>query len=183
MSTIIIKPYDPQWAAQFELLYNAIWPHISETAISLEHVGSTSVPGLAAKPIIDLTIVVSNKDKLSNVIEHLAAMGINHIGNLGIEGREAFTRLPGYPDHNLYACVAGSQPLRNHITIRNTLRERPDLAKAYSELKYQLAESCRNDIDAYVEGKSAFLLSLLKHSGFSEAEISAIEKVNRKPES
>jgi len=181
MQKIIVTKYDPRWILQFESLHDAIWPHLSDVACSLEHVGSTAVPGLAAKPIIDLTIVVSEKDCLPVVINRLAALGIDHRGDLGIKGREAFSSLPGHPEHNLYACVLQSQPLRNHLAIRDALRRSPTLAKEYSELKFALASKYASDIDSYVEGKSAFLLSILREHGFSTDDLGEIETINRKP--
>ncbi len=179
MKKIIVNPYNPKWALEFDLLHNYIWPHISDVALTLEHVGSTSVPGLAAKPIIDLTIVASEENKIPLIIARLDSMGIKHKGNLGIEGREAFSSLQSHPEHNLYACVISSQPLKNHITIRDTLRSNPKLAKEYAELKYFLSSKYENDIDSYVEGKSSFLLSILKRFDFSNEDIVEIENVNR----
>ncbi len=181
MKNISVNPYNPEWVSQFEALHRAIWPHISDIAQSLEHIGSTSVPGLAAKPIIDMTIVLPEKSKTSILIKRLASIGINHQGDLGISGREAFTRLPEYPDHNLYACVTGSQALRNHLTIRDVLRADSGLASKYAKLKYHLGSKFEKDIDAYVEGKSAFLLAILKGQGFSDTDLQNIEAVNRKP--
>jgi len=182
MEKIIVNQYNPQWVSQFESLHNAIWPHISDIALTLEHVGSTSVPGLVAKPIIDLTIVVPEEGCMPIIINRLASIGIKHRGNLGIIGREAFTRLQGYPEHNLYACISGSQPLRNHIAIRDALRNNTKLAKKYGELKLLLASKYKNDIDSYVEGKSSFLLSILEECGFSNEDIYEIENINHKPQ-
>lgn len=179
MKKIIVCEYDPQWVSQFKMLHAAIWPHISEIALTLEHVGSTSVPGLAAKPIIDMTIVVPEKVHIPLIINRLASIGINHRGDLGIKGREAFTQLQGYPAHHLYACVANAQPLRNHLTIRDALRNDSALAKAYGELKFSLAAKYVNDIDSYVEAKSSFILTILKASGFSTDDLDDIEDMNR----
>jgi GrpB-like predicted nucleotidyltransferase (UPF0157 family) len=90
---VVIVDYDPQWARDFELLRARIWPAISDFAVSIAHVGSTSVPGLAAKPILDLDIIVTSQDGELLAIERLAAIGHSHCGNLGIEGREAFGAL------------------------------------------------------------------------------------------
>jgi len=180
MKNIIISKYSPQWIRHFKLLHKFIWPHISDVSIALEHVGSTAVPGLPAKPIIDLTIVASNQDNLKIIIQRLSSIGALHKGSLGIEGREAFTQLEGFPDHNLYACIAGSQPLKNHLAIRNALRTNTKLAKEYGELKFQLAKQHFQDIESYVEGKSQFLLSVLKNQGFNLKDLEEIQNINRK---
>jgi GrpB-like predicted nucleotidyltransferase (UPF0157 family) len=91
-----------------------IWPHIQDVATAIEHVRSTSVRGLAAKPIIDMTIVVPAAAAVRTVIDRPTTIGYRHRGDLGVTDREAFARPEGTPDHHLYACVAGSDALRNH---------------------------------------------------------------------
>ncbi|WP_294344307.1 GrpB family protein [Prosthecochloris sp.] len=180
MKRIIVSKYNPGWIRDFELLHDHIWPHISDVALSLEHVGSTSVPGLAAKPIIDLTIVAPNKETLKIIIKRLSSIGALHRGNLGIEGREAFTTLEGFPEHNLYACIAGCQALENHLAIRNALRANTSLATRYGKIKLELAQRYFDDIDSYVEGKSSFLLAILRDHGFTSDELEEIQENNRK---
>jgi GrpB-like predicted nucleotidyltransferase (UPF0157 family) len=181
MNKVNVTVYNPNWVSQFESLYKEIWPHISDVSLSLEHVGSTSVPGLSAKPTIDLTIVVPNKTSMKTVIARLSSLGIKHKGSLGIKGRESFTRLKNFTKHNLYACVIGEQALRNHLTVRDSLRENPALSKEYGELKFELARKFPNDIDSYVEGKSTFLLAILRNQGFVSRDIKEIEEANRNP--
>jgi GrpB-like predicted nucleotidyltransferase (UPF0157 family) len=180
MIGVAVDKYNPIWDEQFRLLYDKIWPSISDVALSLEHVGSTSVSGLSAKPIIDLTIVVSNEKNLKIIIQRLADIGVEHRGCLGIEGREAFTRLKNYPEHNLYACVKGSQALKNHLAVRDALRENSNLAQEYGKLKIELARKFPNDIDSYVEGKTDFILSILKGKGFELSDLSDIKDINKK---
>jgi GrpB-like predicted nucleotidyltransferase (UPF0157 family) len=101
----------------------------------IEHVGSTSVPGLAAKPVIDMTVVVPTPAAMGAVIARLATLGYRHRGDLGVPGREAFDRPGGTPDHNLYACVAENDGLRNHLALRDHLRGNPAAARSYGSLK------------------------------------------------
>ena len=180
MVDVVVEKYNPIWEEQFKLLYDRIWPSIFDVALSLEHVGSTSVPGLSAKPIIDLTIITLDKDKLEIIIQRLADIGIEHRGDLGIEGREAFARLKDYPEHNLYACVNGSQALRNHLAVRYALRESSSLVQEYGKLKMELARKFSNDIDSYVEGKTDFILNILKDKGFELSDLENIKDVNKK---
>lgn len=178
METIIISEYSPDWTRHFELLYNEIWPQISDVALSLEHVGSTSVVGLPAKAIIDLTIITSSKENLKIIIKRLAAIGAEHRGDLGIEGREAFTRLGGFPVHNLYACIVDSEALKNHLVIRDSLRDNAELIEKYGALKLKLAKQHSQDIDSYVEGKTSFLLNVLKDHGLGLGELEDIKSQN-----
>ena len=85
---VVVENYNPIWAEHFNQLKDAIWPSINDTSAAIEHVGSTSVVGLAAKPIIDIDIVVDSLDVLPIIIERLRPLGYEHRGNLGIEGRE-----------------------------------------------------------------------------------------------
>src|SRR6266567_3849769 len=86
---IVIVESDPMWPGEFERLRTRAADAVGEVAVAIEHVGSTAVPGLAAKPVIDLVVVVEPQD-LQTAIERLVAIGYVHQGNLGVEGREAF---------------------------------------------------------------------------------------------
>lgn len=174
-----VVDYDPSWPAQFEQLRSHIWGAVGEVAVSVEHVGSTSVPGLAAKPIIDIDVVVPSIADLGRVIERLATLGYAHSGDLGIEGREAFESPPGLPGHHLYACVRGSTALNNHLTVRDWLRRDSVAAARYGMLKKRLAALSPADMDKYVAGKTDFLLGVLREAGFPEHALSAIGEANR----
>ncbi len=126
----------------------------------IEHVGSTSVEGLASKPIIDLDVVISSDADLPAVIERLLKIGYRHEGDLGIPGREAFASETS-PAHHLYVCDRNSQELARHIAFRNLLRAHPETANAYAELKRDLAQRFGDDRDAYTEGKSEFIERVL----------------------
>lgn len=181
MAQIRVVDYDPDWPDIFQKICHMIRPAVFPYAQSIEHIGSTSVPGLAAKPVIDLTVVVTASPDMARVIDGLKELGFFHQGDLGISGREAFTRHPDLYPHNLYACIQGNLGLKNHLTIRNYLREHPDVAAEYAILKKKLAAQYVNDIDGYVEGKSVFLCGILRKAGFSQAELDAIFTMNKKP--
>ena len=180
MAEIIVVDYDLSWPHTFERLRAPIWRCIGEVATSIEHVGSTSVPGLAAKPVIDMTIVVPTAAAMRTVIDRLAVIGYRHQGDLGVPGREAFARPQGTPDHHLYACVFGNDALRNHLAVRDYLRSNPSAARAYGTLKKQLAERFAGDIGGYVEGKTDFILAILAGTDFSPDQITAIRALNSK---
>jgi len=176
---VIVIDYDPEWPARFERLRDRIWPAINDVALRIEHVGSTSVQGLAAKPIIDMTIVVARTLDSATTIERLAPLGYRHQGTLGIGDREAFDHPDGLPRHNLYACPEGSIGLVNQITVRDYLRTHPDAAQEYGLLKKRLAAQFPNDITQYVFGKTDFVMGVLRRAGLDEERLSAIERVNR----
>ena len=180
MRTIVVVDYDPAWPQVFQQLRSKIWPLVSDFALSIEHVGSTAVPGLAAKPVIDLSIVVSTGSDLPLAVERLATNGYLHHGNLGIEGREAFQPPAGLPEHHLYACRQDSPGLQNHLAVRDYLRSHGKMAEAYGDLKKRLAHDFPHDIDSYVDGKTDFLLEVLRRAGLPADQLKAIEVANRK---
>ncbi len=161
MQTVVVVDYDPTWPDIFEQLRARVWPVVSDIALTIEHVGSTAVPGLAAKPIIDMTVVVPSAREVPLAIARLATLGYEHRGDLGIEGREAFTRPEDLPAHNLYLSAPGSLGLQNQLAVRDYLRTHPATAQAYGELKKRLAQQFPHDIISYIDGKTDLLLSIL----------------------
>lgn len=179
MTSIIVAQYDPHWPDLFEMLRRSIWPAVADVATVIEHVGSTSVPGLAAKPVIDMDVVVPD-DSVAKAIERLTTLGYEHRGDLGIPHREAFTPPPEFPRHHLYVCPKSSPALANHLAVRDYLRKNHAAVREYGELKRQLARRFANDIDEYVEGKTEFLLQILRDSGFASQSLGEIMTMNRR---
>lgn len=171
MRTIVVVDYDPSWPAAFEQVRARVWPAVSDIATSIEHVGSTAVPGLAAKPIIDVSVVVPSDQEIPLAILRLAALGYVHRGTLGVPQREAFDSPEGPPEHHLYLCPSASIGLANHLAVRDSLRADLDAAREYGALKKRLADRFPHDIKSYVDGKTDFLLSLLQASGSSGPRI------------
>ena len=126
---VIVVPYDPAWPEEFEKIRAHIWPAIQGAAECVEHVGSTSVPGLAAKPVIDIDIVISDEHHFPAVKAALESLGYWHNGDQGIPGREAFkydpAQKPELMRHHLYVCAADSVELQRHLTLRDHLRTHP----------------------------------------------------------
>ncbi len=187
---IEICEYTPAWALEFERLREIYARHLQGLAFGIEHVGSTSVLGLAAKPIIDIDIIIEQSDRLPEIAQRLAALGYTHQGDWGIVGREVFRPTsPLAPDegnniqplrHNLYVCLLHSISLRNHLTLRDTLRKDPEKRAAYAELKKQIAAQT-NNISLYVEAKTAFITDILRQAGFGDEALSSIIEANKAP--
>ena len=137
---------------------------LADVAHVTEHVGSTAVPGLDAKPVIDLDVVVPDDAAMDAAIRALTAAGWQHEGNLGITGREAFLPPADGAYHHLYAVVAGSQPHRDHIDLRDFLRAHPVQAARYGSLKRQLAVLLKADRPAYGNGKAEMISDLLRQA-------------------
>ncbi len=190
---IVVETYNSSWPLHFHLLHDFIWPHVCDIALSIEHVGSTSVPGLTAKPIIDVDIIIRDVKDLQPIVHKLSELGYIHQGNMGIDGRDSFSSAQVHATHfvdgcsqpspsklfkhNLYVCIQHCLSLRNHLQFRDYLRfhghERDNaLLLEYGELKLMLANRFSEDIHAYVEGKTHFILSVLAKSR-SEASLVA----------
>ena len=161
-----VLPYDPEWATEFEKIRNALGEKILAFAISVEHVGSTSVPGLVAKPIIDLDVVIP-VGQFPTIKAYLEEMGYHHEGEKGIPGREAFRYedKPNLMRHHLYVCEFNSAELHRHLTFRNWLRNHPEDREVYAAVKMEMAEKFREDREAYQNGKSAIIEQIYKKCG------------------
>ena len=141
---------------------------LAGVALAVEHIGSTSVPGLAAKPIVDIDVVVRSTEDVPAAIERLRALGYVYQGNKGIPGREAFLWPPESTPHHLYVVVEGSRPRTDHIQFRNYLRQHPDAAAEYASLKKALAERYGEDRLGYTEAKTEFVTDALRAAGSSQ---------------
>ncbi|WP_307853909.1 GrpB family protein [Nocardioides palaemonis] len=179
MSAIEVVDWSPRWAEQFGAVAAVLHDALADVASArVEHVGSTSVPGLAAKPILDVDVVVDAADA-SAAVAALESVGYVHRGDLGVAGREAFHAPDDDPRRHVYVCTDGTANVRNHLAVRDVLRRDPDLREAYGSVKRALAADPDMDIDTYLAGKSAVLQQVLEASGaFSEAELAAIRRLN-----
>ena len=160
---VVVEKWNPQWKYEYEKIVASLGKDIIYNSIKIEHVGSTSVEGLSAKPVIDLDIVIE-KDKFAIIKELLNKKGYEHEGDLGIEGREAFS-YSGKEElmtHHLYVCPKNSKELFKHITFRNFLKNNPALAAEYSKVKEQAAVLYPDDIDKYMEFKSKIIEKIYK---------------------
>lgn len=161
-----VVDYDEAWPAWFEQLQSFVWPAVAPFSLRLEHVGSTSVPGLAAKAIIDADIVVAEESKVRAVIDALAGIGYAWRGDLGIEGRQAFHPPADQelPPHHLYLVVEGSRPHLDHVLLADLLRRDAGARQSYAALKRENALKAAGDIDLYVAAKAELVASLLERA-------------------
>lgn len=178
MRPVEVVDWSPRWAEQFDEVAHVLRDAVADVAsATVEHVGSTSVPGLAAKPILDIDVIVEPSDTAAAVAA-LKCVGYVHRGDLGVTGREAF-HAPGPPRRNVYVCTAGTTNVRNHLAVRDVLRTHDDLRQAYASVKQALAADPEMDIDTYLAGKSAVLQQVLEASGeFTPDELRAIRHLN-----
>lgn len=160
----LVVAYDPGWRARFAELGGRVDAALAGVTHVTEHVGSTAVPGLDAKPIVDIDVVVPDGAAVPGAIEALAAAGWKHEGDLGIRYREAFLPPADAAYHHLYLVVAGSQPHRDHVDLRDYLRARPAQAARYGQLKRRLAPLLLTDRPAYSAGKADMIAEFLREA-------------------
>jgi GrpB-like predicted nucleotidyltransferase (UPF0157 family) len=179
MKPVVVVDYDTNWPAIFDGLRSLIWPAVRDIALSFEHIGSTAVPGLRAKPVIDACVVVASRELVRPAIERIERLGYVHRGTLGVPDREAFRRPDHLPRHHLYLSPRDALSLRNQIGVRDYLRAHADVARQYGDLKTELARRFPDDIDLYIDGKTEFILRILRTIGFTAGELSDIREINR----
>ena len=147
---VLLLSYQESWKDDFEKIAKELKTALGDLILKIEHVGSTSVQGLSAKPIIDIDLVI--------------AIGYAHEGNLGIEGREAFaySGKEHLQVHHLYVCPENSPELKRHLAFRDYLRSHPEAILSYGEVKEKAAKLFSKDIDKYIAYKSSIIEEIYK---------------------
>jgi GrpB-like predicted nucleotidyltransferase (UPF0157 family) len=159
---VVVCEYDPTWPDYFAKLAARINAVLGGLVERIEHIGSTAVPGLAAKPIIDLDVVLASPADLPEAMARLSTIGYVHEGDLGIAGRAAFISPPVEPRHHLYVLSMDADELRRHVAFRDALRADPPLRDRYAALKKSLASQRARDRGAYTAGKTDFIVAALQ---------------------
>jgi GrpB-like predicted nucleotidyltransferase (UPF0157 family) len=176
---IVIVEYDPAWPELFAQERERLQEAIGEWAVAIEHVGSTAVPGLAAKPIIDIGISLENLVDAVKCITPLFEMGYQCCGEFGIPGRIFFRKLTDSPipgqitdghgrTHQIHMYQRDHEQSIWHITFRDYMRTHPDEAAEYAALKRQVAARHHDDIEKYVDGKHEYIRGILSKAGATE---------------
>lgn len=175
---IIFEEYNPNWKKEFSRLCQFLRSNLTMD-VPIEHVGSTSVVGLPAKPILDVVAIVRNDDEFSVVKQDLENIGYKHVGDQGISRREVFKLVkPNYFfRHHLYVAYENSLGLRNILCIRDHLRKNSSDKETYGVLKKALAKQFNQDIAAYIEGKTPLIISIFKQYNFSDDELEEIMNI------
>src|SRR5450432_2463624 len=167
---ITIDPYDPTWPARFDAEAASIRGLLGELALRVEHVGSTAVPGLAAKPVVDIQVSVPSLEPMGNFIERFFQIGYGHIPLGAFDLVYPYFQKPaiGPSTHHVHLCLVGSEHERKHLAFRDYLRNHPVVAAEYVTLKRQLALANHGGTIAsqerYSLAKSEFVNSVLERA-------------------
>ena len=163
MKKVLVVPYDEKWKAEFERIKEELLTVIGSHVIAIEHVGSTAVKGLAAKPVIDIDVVIKNYNTFDVIKEKLAQIGYTHEGDLGIKDRQAFKyeNKPHLMKHHLYICPEYSEEFKRHIAFRDYLRLHSEDRDWYGEVKTLAAKCYPEDIDSYMIAKNPCVVEII----------------------
>jgi GrpB-like predicted nucleotidyltransferase (UPF0157 family) len=156
---IVVVPYDSSWPLKFERASQDVATALGSNLLAIHHIGSTSIPGLCAKPVIDMLVVVAELSRVDQRSNDMQALGYQAIGDFGIEGRRYFRRddSSGRRTDQVHAFAEASPQIHRHLAFRDFLRSHPSIADQYGELKQRLAAAHPHDMEAYMDGKDDFI--------------------------
>jgi GrpB-like predicted nucleotidyltransferase (UPF0157 family) len=175
---MLLREYTTIWVHDFQTIKIILHEALQHIPVTIEHIGSTAVPGLAAKPIIDIDIIFENNVSFHEIKNSLEALGYYHNGNQGIVHRDVFKRAATFVahelldtiTHHLYVCPANSEELRRHLLFRNYLRTHKKARNEYQQLKHLLAVEANQDKQKYAvlkeEKAKSFIETILIQAEF-----------------
>ncbi len=168
MSQIVIVPYDPSWPAEFARESAGVAAALAPLALAIEHIGSTAIPGLSAKPIVDIMIGVRRLAEVRQKIDELAALGYTYVPAFEAQIPERMFFQRGSPrTHHVHVVETGSGFWRRQIVFRDYLKAHPELAQEYADLKRGLAARFPDDREGYTQAKTDFVRDVLGRAGSS----------------
>lgn len=156
---VVVIPHNPNWPADFAAEADRIQSALREVAMVVHHIGSTAVPGICAKPIIDILLEVNDIQTLDLRSKNVVDLGYEAKGEFGIPGRRYFRKdsIQGTRTHQIHAFEKGSPHIGRHLAFRDYLIAFPTIARSYGLLKQRLAAAHSDNLDAYIAGKNSFI--------------------------
>jgi GrpB-like predicted nucleotidyltransferase (UPF0157 family) len=161
--SVVIEEYTSDWVLRFQEEKRILKGILRDKAIAIEHIGSTSIEGLGAKPIVDIMVGVSHLNEVDEFIEPLKKVGYEYVFHKEFPNRRFFRKGQWRAGtHHLHIYQYESEEWKNHILFRNYLRTHPDQLKQYQQLKKDLAEKYHFERAAYTKAKEPFILTVIK---------------------
>jgi GrpB-like predicted nucleotidyltransferase (UPF0157 family) len=159
MTKVEVVPHNPQWRDAFEAEAKYVAAALGENVVSIHHIGSTAIPNIYAKPVVDLLVEVRDITEVDGQSSAMESIGYEVMGEYGISGRRYFRKQirEGIRTHNIHAFEAGSAEVERHLAFRDYIIAHPEDAQRYSELKRKLADEHPQSIDGYMDGKDGFI--------------------------
>lgn len=165
-----LLPPNREWASQFEAAASEIKAILGDNCIAVHHIGSTAIPDIYAKPIVDILPVVKDLNRVDLLNQPFEALGYVCMGEYGIAGRRFYWRSKKIRTHNIHLFAESNPEIARHVAFRDFMRRHPDSARAYSILKIALAQVFSDDIENYVNGKSSFVQSIDYQTGMAKTD-------------
>ncbi|GAA0713104.1 GrpB family protein [Paraclostridium ghonii] len=159
---IEVLEYNPDWKAEFIKEAKDIYKIMGKEVVKVHHIGSTSIPGIDAKPVIDILVEVKNIENVDLYNESLKSLGYIAKGEYCIPNRRFFLKGIYKRTHHIHVFESGNSEIKRHINFRDYMIQHPEEAKQYAELKKELAKTFRYDIEGYCNGKDAFVKGIDK---------------------
>ncbi len=155
----LVVPPDPRWPGMFHEEAECLRHALGAAAVALHHIGSTAIPGVHAKPIIDILIEATSPTDIESRNPAMEGIGYEPMGEFGLPGRRYFRKgnPAGVRTHHAHAYAVGHPDIARHLAFRDFMTAHPDWAKRYSDLKRELAAAHPGDIEAYMDGKDPFI--------------------------
>ena len=159
MKKVEVVQYNPKWREAFALESQRLGDTLGETVIAIHHIGSTAIPNIYAKPIIDLLVEVKDLIKIDEQNAAMQLLGYQIMGEFGIPGRRFFRKenTEGIRTHHVHIFEVGSPQINRHLAFRDYLIAHPEVAQEYSDLKRKLAQEYPTNIEGYMDGKDGFI--------------------------
>jgi GrpB-like predicted nucleotidyltransferase (UPF0157 family) len=159
---LTVEPHRNSWSRDFEIEAVKIQDALGSVLNALYHIGSTAIPAIYAKPIIDILADVTSVEAVDQRLHEMKVLGYESMGEFGISGRRFFRKndSSGMRTHQIHAFVHQSPDIDRHLAFRDYLIANPDKSRAYSELKRSLVQTCNGDFEAYMDGKDAFIKNI-----------------------
>jgi GrpB-like predicted nucleotidyltransferase (UPF0157 family) len=178
MRKIEVVPHDPSWSEAFAAERGLLRSALGDAALAIHHIGSTSVPGLAAKPILDILVEAPNLRALDARDAAMEALGYEPMGEFGIPGRRYYRKGGDDRTHHVHAFATDDPGLARHLAFRDYLGAHPDVVAEYAALKQRVAATCEDDIERYMAGKDAFIQRV--EAAAVEWAVSAPSRIGRR---
>lgn len=162
MRQVQVHPPNPDWRQDFDHEAVQVAPALGNGVAHIHHIGSTAIPNIYAKPVVDLLVEVSDLEQVDGRTAVMVALGYEAMGEYGLPGRRYFRKdnALGHRTHHVHIFQAGSPEVARHLAFRDFMIAHPDCAQQYSELKRSLAAQYPEDINGYMDGKDEFVKSM-----------------------
>ncbi len=166
MRRVEVLPHDPRWRNEFEAESQQIADVLGKCIVAIHHIGSTAIPKIYAKPIIDLLVEVHHITEVDQRSSGMETLGYQAMGEFGLPGRRYFRKNNqiGVRTHHVHSFELGSKEVKRHLAFRDYMITHPKDAEKYSQLKQKLARQYPTDINAYMDGKDGFIKDMEKQA-------------------